>query len=194
MKGTNGMADEALANAHSRRDRIAKERNELLARADDLARQLARVEQFISDYAAFASDIVPDEMPANSLYHLYSQNEVQRVKDAAPQRRRRNSKKEEVANAARAIVFERNAPIPRPELYEALVELGFVIEGTDPETVLSTMLWRTKDMPGLVHLRGIGYWPKEVSYDPAHYDPDFEEIIGVSESEPPPSSDDGDDE
>lgn len=188
------MADEALANARNRRDRIAKERNELLARADDLARQLARVDQFISDYAAFASDAIPDELPANSLYQFYSQNEVQRAKDATPPRRRRNSKKEDVANAARALVIERNAPIPRPDLYGALVELGFVIEGTDPETVLSTMLWRTKDMPGLVHLRGIGYWPKEIPYEPAQYDPDIEGIIGVSESEPPPSTDDGDDE
>ena len=46
----------------------------------------------------------------------------------------------------------------REELFPALIEKGFVIEGNDPHMVLSTMLWRMKDKAKIVRLRGGGYW------------------------------------
>jgi hypothetical protein len=58
---------------------------------------------------------------------------------------RRNSKKEEVAEAAHAVILANGSPLSRLELYTMLIERGLTIEGADPETVVSTMLWRSKD-------------------------------------------------
>lgn len=82
-----------------------------------------------------------------------------------------NSTKEEVADETRRLIEERGAPYPRQELLKTLNASGFTIEGSNPLTVLSTMLWRARDHAGLFHLRGHGYWLVERPYAPAGYDP-----------------------
>lgn len=47
------MSEKALENAQALRDRLAKERNDLAQRSDELRRQVARLDQFIADYGAF---------------------------------------------------------------------------------------------------------------------------------------------
>jgi hypothetical protein len=50
-----------------------------------------------------------------------------------------------------------------------LTERGLIIEGADPEMVLSTMLWRSKDR--IVRLPKFGYWVAERPYVSAGYVP-----------------------
>ena len=71
-------------------------------------------------------------------------------------------KKEEVAEAARSIIQERGEPVSRA-VFNALAERGVIISSeTDPEMVLSAMLWRMKDR--VVRLKGGGYWLADAGY------------------------------
>lgn len=188
------MTTDVLSNARAMRDLLAKQKNDALQAADELSRKLARVDQFIADYESIAENVIPS---AEQISVSISATAIATAKEALTAiRKRRNSRKEDVADAARRLILQRGAAIPRPELYQLLVKEGMVIEGSDPETVLSTMLWRTKDQPGVVHIRNHGYWPTEQSYAPASYTPDFDDIIGAADDEPPiapPDYHDGDD-
>lgn len=82
-----------------------------------------------------------------------------------------NSDKKEVAAGAYKLVKMRGEPIKRDELYDLLIAQGYVIEGKNPQMILSTMLWRVKDS-GLIRLNGGGYWIKEQRYEPANYFPE----------------------
>lgn len=66
----------------------------------------------------------------------------------------------------------RGEPIKRDELYDLLIAQGYVIEGKNPQMILSTMLWRVKNS-GLIRLNGGGYWIKEQRYEPANYFPEL---------------------
>jgi len=80
-----------------------------------------------------------------------------------------NSRKEEVAEAARAIIAEAGKPLSRTDLFAKLIERGMTITGKDPEMVLSTMLWRTKATSGIERLKSGGYCLKGDA-DPADVD------------------------
>lgn len=133
------MSDKALDSAIARRDALAVEINESLARVDALKREMRDVDTFIRQWKRFAGvetdadlfDVMDDMSAPNS-----------------PGPKQRNSKKEEVAEAARELIQAAGRPMSRTELYEALVKKGFVIRGTNPEMVLSTMLWRMRDRVG----------------------------------------------
>jgi hypothetical protein len=86
----------------------------------------------------------------------------------------RNSKKEEVADAAYEIIRERGEPVSRSDLYKELIARGLRIEGSDPEMVLSTMLWRMKDR--VVRLKSGGYWLADEKNEAAGYDPAVPDI------------------
>jgi len=68
-----------------------------------------------------------------------------------------NPTKEVVANQAVMILRERGEPMTRAKLLGALAEKGTIINGKDPAVVLSTMLWRMKDV--VTYHDGFGYWP-----------------------------------
>lgn len=82
---------------------------------------------------------------------------------------RRNSKKEDVAEAAREIIKQANQILPCATLLGSLVERGLVIEGRDPKLVLSTMLWRTRDK--IVRLPKGGYWVADLPSPDGRYLP-----------------------
>jgi hypothetical protein len=69
-----------------------------------------------------------------------------------------NPKKEEVAAMVAAYLTAADAPISRAELFERLRQDGIVIQGKDPEMVLSTMLWRAGPPLGIYNVKGVGYW------------------------------------
>lgn len=78
--------------------------------------------------------------------------------DKAP-RPQDNASKEDVWKAARAIIEDLGTPIGRPDMYDYLTrDCGLKIEGANPLTVLSTMLWRTRHHSALKHFRTRGYW------------------------------------
>lgn len=173
------MSDAALKNAEAKRDALAAQINAALQEVEEWKRELRRVEQFISAWHSFA------EMQATSgaespirKYTLVAAPGAFTVdaKEASMRRSstraRRNSKKEEVAEAAREIIKEADTALSRSELYKKLAERGLVIEGTDPEMVLSTMLWRMRDR--VTRVKGGGYWLADVPNAELEYTPNPE--------------------
>lgn len=159
------MSDKALQNAKTHKDQLVKERHGLNERLLELDREIGRVDQFISDWHAFAGGlaVISGENVSGE-----TTNEPEQ-KDRTQKKTTGNSPKEEVADAAREIILERGAPIMRDELYGLLTERGLTIHGKDPMMVLSTMLWRMKDR--VVRLKGGGYWPAGVANEEFRYDP-----------------------
>lgn len=91
-----------------------------------------------------------------------------------------NVRYREVAATVRRIIEEWKRPMKGAELREQVTKYGHLIEGSDPETVLSSILWRAGDAAGVVRLRrGDGYWLKERPWQPSGYDPTDEKLAIV---------------
>lgn len=96
--------------------------------------------------------------------------------------RPKNPDRERVVEMCLQIIQEEGHPMGRRGLFDALVERGVVIQGKDPEMVLSTMLWRSKDR--IVRLPNYGYWPAGAPHEDARYWPELEELFGSAANEP----------
>jgi hypothetical protein len=154
------VTDTALENAERKLDSLAAEINSLAQKADDLKRELAKVEAWIAQWHQFAdarqADLPPKQgAPQNERFPILKGVALPKIRRATG-----NPKKEEVAEATRQIILERGEPISRGDLFKALTERGMVISSeADPEMVLSTMLWRMRDK--IVRLKTGGYWLPE---------------------------------
>lgn len=148
------MSDKAYENAAARRDELARGINQGQQRLETLRSELRGIEAFLDQWrkfagvAAAAHEPNPTFDPSNPPEHILRWRA-----------KRKNSKKEEVANAAREVILANGKPLSRSDLYTILTERGLIIEGADPEMVLSTMLWRSKDK--IVRLPKFGYWVAE---------------------------------
>lgn len=157
------MTDQALENALRKRDDLAANINKAQQQIEEWKRELTHTDSFISAWHQFAGtkseDVPPIVGPIES--------------DVLPPKRknRNNSKKEDVAAEVRKLIEAAGHPIPRVDLYKALTEKGFVIEGTDPDMVLSTMLWRAGEAAGVKRLDKGGYWLLEADWPDAGYFP-----------------------
>lgn len=157
------MSDAALENAKALKAKALSEITRLEAELRGWHDRRAMADQFIDQWNAFASGepVIPVESAP-----------VEQNKPApSPVKKKaiRNSKKEDVAEETRRIISERGTPVGRSDLFKTLIERGFTIEGTDPEMVLSTMLWRMRDR--VARLKTGGYWLCEVPYEPEGYNP-----------------------
>lgn len=102
------------------------------------------------------------------------QNEHLLAVDKSVKRKRPNNPdKSVVVDKALEIIREHGEPMGRRALFDALAASGIVLEGTDPQMVLSTMLWRSKDR--VKRLSGFGYWPANEPYAP--YDDIVKSVI-----------------
>lgn len=155
------MTDVAIRNAERERDALAVKVNAAQAQIDDWKREIARIDQFVADWHRFAGTS-PEVLPATS-------DKVTTKRSTA-----KNSAKEDVARVTRELIAVHGTPIQRPVLLKLLRERGLVIEGAEPETVLSTMLWRMSKGAQIVHLKGIGYWMSEKDWPSAGYSPQNE--------------------
>lgn len=160
------MTDKAIENAKALKIQAISEIERLEGELRYWRDRMAMSEHFIDQWNAFASGD-----PVNSGDSVSSDVNKTATSPKPNQKAKRNSKKEDVADAALQFIRERGRPSPRTELYEALVDRGFTIEGADPEMVLSTMLWRMKDK--IVRIPNYGYWPIDEVYAPADYHPDI---------------------
>jgi len=177
------MADKAYENAMARRDELARAINEAQQRIEGWRAELRGVDTFLEQWRKFAGEesVVVDSM----------------LSDIDPPwiaKRMRNSKKEDVAEAAYEIIKEHGKPMPRSDLYDLLIARGIVLNGSDPQMVLSTMLWRMPDR--IKRLKKGGYWLADVPFkgggiDPYFANPDVDKAIGTVDDTPP--SDVGDD-
>jgi hypothetical protein len=106
-------------------------RREIEAQIPALAAELKRLNHFIASWFEIAGIPVPPS------------EKRENAKRTLP--RTSNPPKEEVAEAAVAILQEAGRPMKRVELLDALTNRGIILNGKKPDTVLSTMLWRSKD-------------------------------------------------
>jgi hypothetical protein len=157
------MEDTAIKNARERFNEISSTIASLEGKIAELREEREHIEKFIEMWHAFAA--VPIRMPpAKDEDGDHRESRKEPVKRATG-----NPKKEVVAEAAREIIAERREPVPRSDLFKALTDRGIILQGADPEMVLSTMLWRMRDR--VVRVRGGGYWLAEVPYPDAGYEP-----------------------
>lgn len=157
------MSDIAIRNAEARLDSInSKIRGlegekrqvlELIGRAES---EKLELQNFIDTWYKIA------EIPRKD-----SKEQIMDIVDRANSKIS-NPSRQEVAKAAVEIIESVGRPMPRRELFQALKASGIVIAGKNAEMVLSTMLWRTKDV--IVRLPPpYGYWPANQDFAEANY-------------------------
>lgn len=146
----NVVSDSAIENAKARRIKLLFEINDFQSKVLDLRKELARVDQFIADWNAFAGIETEPESP---------------VQGGAI----KNPPRDEVGDRVEWLLDRNGAPMMRADLFRALAEKGIVINGKDPEMVLSTMMWRMQDK--FVRIPSWGYWFRDRPFTPAKYKP-----------------------
>jgi hypothetical protein len=146
--GRTGLSDKAYENATSRRNELAIAIASAQQTLESLRSELKNVDKFIADWHSFAGTQPPVGAPT-----------IMGDPSQPIFKMRRNSRKEEVAEAAIAMIREAGVPLSRATLLEGLVGRGLIIEGGEPDVVLSTMLWRMKGK--IVRLQKGGYWPAD---------------------------------
>jgi hypothetical protein len=162
------MADQALENAKNKREQLLSRREELAKELVALDKELAEAEDFIYQWHKFAG-VEPAENLNIAGTPVASSHPI---RGETAKKATANSKKEDVAAEVRKIIEEAGAPVLRKNLMPTLLERGYIIKGTDPDMVLSTMLWRAGEDAGVVRLKKGGYWLKEREWRPAGYFPD----------------------
>jgi hypothetical protein len=155
--------DPAYRNAIRRRNAVAAEISQAQQRLEELRSEISRIDRFIEEWHNFAG---APEQTENSCIPVDSGDKGSVLEQVE---RPRNPRKEDVAEAARAIIQERGSPIMRGELFQLLKERGVQIYGKDPEMVLSTMLWRMRGR--VVRVPTGGYWLAEQAHPGSGYDP-----------------------
>lgn len=146
------MENSAFDKAVLRREELQQKVRELNLEVKFTENEIAQLTSFINLYIELSKPV-----EATIVRHLQP---IRRAIDlSVPEKPRKatgNSKKEEVAEAARAIIEARGEPVSRADLFKEIVSQGYTIKGTDPEMVLSTMLWRMHDR--VTRLKSGGYW------------------------------------
>lgn len=150
------MTDAALENAKMRRKeiqaamvKVTAEVNRLLDDHRAMKADLDRVEAFITQWHEMAGLQVPA--------YLAQKKRGATPAQGAARVRPRNPDKEEVARRCVHYIRRAGRPLMRKELMEKLKEDRVDIRGADPLMVLSTMLWRSKNI--IRRLKSGGYWP-----------------------------------
>lgn len=166
--------DVALQNAVARRDHarqrlldIGAKINELYEARVRLAEEVQRADAFIDTWYEMAG------LPNPKVVERKESKPVQTA--PTPEPRPQNPNRRDVTLKAVQYIREAGKPLSRAEIWERLVADNVIIHGKNPEMVLSTMLWRTKDL--IRRLRGGGYWPVADPL-PAGHATDIMDLIG----------------
>jgi len=159
--------DVALENAKARREalqarlsKIDADIQELEGARERAQRDLRVAEAFITIWYEMAGIQPPEQL---------ERKESSAPADQPP--RPKNPDRLFVAQQCVTYIREAGRPLGRRELFERLVADGIHIRGKDAEMVLSTMLWRSREV--IVRLKEGGYWP---AHDPLPT-PDLEKLI-----------------
>ncbi len=160
------MTDTAVQNAASMRDQMAAKIAAAEVQIKEWRATMVRAERFIADWEEFSGEKAP--VPAVD-------TAPEPTPRAASGGKPKNPKKEDVAAVAREILLQNGRPMTRDDLHEALIARNVIIHGANPAVVLQTMLWRMREE--ITHLKGFGYWPKDVACAIAFYDPNAAPLI-----------------
>jgi hypothetical protein len=160
------MADTALANAQQKLYDIAARTADLnsqisaiSAEIEALAAERVKLSEFIQAW----HDLAGIPMPETTYVSVENAGTNPKPKRVRPKNPDRNV----VVDAVLEVIGEKDMPMSRRALFEALKERGIEIQGRDPEMVLSTMLWRSQDR--VVRFPTLGYWDAARSYPDADY-------------------------
>ena len=172
------MSDKAIENALRHRDDLAKRINQAQQQIEEWRRAAAETDAFIEAWHKFADGeqaFFPSPEKARRVGGVVDPiGEPMPLPEKVLRKRAgaNNSSKEAVARVTQELIAVHGQPIQRPVLLNLLRERGLVIEGAEPETVLSTMLWRMgKEGAPILHLKGIGYWDAEKDWPDARHFP-----------------------
>ena len=159
------MADAALEIAQGKMAEISFRIGAAEAQISALQAQISgdaeaweRLRQFVATWHELAGTHPPAEVAKPVDNSLLSGAGTKRTRPNNPDR-------EVVVDMCLEIIREEGNPMSRRELFAALAARGVVIQGKDPDMVLSTMLWRSKNR--IIRLVPFGYWPTGVEYKPA---------------------------
>lgn len=133
--------DDPYKIAMAQREKLETKVSKLEQRLSVARSELSRAEQFISSWEHYSGIVGqrPSDTAAEST-----------VTGANPA-------KEAVARMAVEAVLEAGRPLTRAEVYVELQKKGLTLQGKVPIVVLSTMLWRMKEV--IPFIKGAGYWP-----------------------------------
>ena len=147
------MTDVALENARARQAEIERrvmatreEIEDLKDLLDRLQSELAEMKKFVHTWHVLAGIPTPSASEQNG---KLLQNESKPKKPKNPDR-------DLVAEACVEYIRAAGKPLGRAELFDRLHADGIIIQGKDPQMVLSTMLWRSKGK--IERLAKGGYW------------------------------------
>ncbi len=149
------MSDEAIRAAVAKLDELNARIVSFEQKIAKAKQQLSETKRFIAQWEKFSGRPAPIHVNGQGLEtkgHPDPSSAVNVARHAAV-----NPKKEDVTKAAQIILQGVSRPVSRSELNALLAEVGVVIRGANPEMVLSTMLWRTKDWSGITRLKSGGY-------------------------------------
>lgn len=167
------MSDVALKHATALRDRLAEEVRSLQTAVREKSATIKALDDWIANWHQFAQAGV-EQAAGTALPHTSEVKTPALNPPAEPERTRTtgNPKKEFVAQNALRIIEEAGQPVSRADLHKELAQRGIHIQGKDPEQVLSTMLWRTRDAVPITRLSSGGYWLAEQPYPATGYVPE----------------------
>ncbi len=157
--------DTAYQNAKAKLEELNRKINALQAKLEAATFERDRAKRFLEDWSIFSAGSVQLSSLSTDTLSKESSHSARKLPSV------KNSRKEDVAEKARELIEKAGKPMMREELFPALTESGLIIEGSDPQMVLSTMLWRMRDSAKIVRLKGGGYWLAEREYAPASYFP-----------------------
>jgi hypothetical protein len=154
------MQDAALQNALAKRAAIGAELKtkaehikQLAEEMKDLLDQHKALRSFIRTWYEMAGVQPPDENENEE--HI--ETPVLPAPKPAKRSRPINPDRRIVVDMCVDYIREARRPLMRADLFALLKRDGIEIKGQDPEMVLSTMLWRSKDK--VIRLAKGGYWP-----------------------------------
>lgn len=138
-----------------------------MKRRDELRQELDEVETFLRLYGKYVS--FSATIHAKSA--IKADLTVKPADDSAPIQ---EEPLEHVAGMAlvphiRSVILDIGRPLSRRSVVKALSDGGIQVGGQDPAQNVATIMWRAKDE--FVNLKPHGYWPRDVAYAPAGYNP-----------------------
>lgn len=158
------MADQTVEQARLHKEEIIKRIDRLNREIEITRAAVARAEAdlaYMNGYIA-ATEKISQRSPKKK-------RPEPRTDGDSLSRRVMNPPRERVVDEALSLIREAGEPLSRQVIFDKLQARGVVIEGKNPLMILSTMLWRTPKR--IVRLRGHGYWPADIPYEPASHDP-----------------------
>ena len=130
-----------------------------MKRRAELRQELDEIETFLRLYEKFAG--------APAAHNNTLESRVQHDQLSTPHLETVSGMK--LVPHIRKAILDSGRPLPRGDVVKALSDRGIKVSGQDSAQSVATLMWRAKGE--FVNLKPHGYWPRDVAYAPASYDP-----------------------